>query len=293
MDSLSIVGLSVFGFVTVLLMLFWIGFRRPVPEYTPEPSPELQKMTAIPEQLPEPLVKHFYSLYGSEKIPVYDTAVVWGVAKYKISGLWMPLRFITYFRAGSSFLRKMDFFWYGKIILKGIDFFIDGIGAVHVNGVMHMKESGVQVTESQQISFWAESLLTGTMDFSDHRLQWETADTHHISVTVPEVTDPIHVFFNRKTGRIESIRTKRFRGQLEKKKIQWNIRVSKWNKLQTVWMPDYSIAWEDQKKAWCHYKVLGIAGNASIDEEMKTMDPGLYKDRGIKKKKEQKRTRHK
>ncbi len=52
------------------------------------------------------------------------SAVVWGKAKLRINGIWMPVRFKAYYLPGQAFLRYLEVTWFGKIILKVSDSYI-------------------------------------------------------------------------------------------------------------------------------------------------------------------------
>ncbi|MDW7677847.1 MAG: hypothetical protein SCK57_09315 [Bacillota bacterium] len=292
MDSLTIIGLTLVVFVTLLLILFWAGFRRRVPGFQPEiqtPNPETVR---IPDSLPEPLKAHYQSIFEGSEMPLVRSAVLWGTATFKISNLWMPLRYMTYYRSGEGFLRELEFFWHGKTILKGIDFFLKGIGAVQANGVIRMNESGQHVTESQWISFWAEGVITATAEITNPALRWEVVNQQQVNVYLPpasfknkeEKECHLEIHFNTKTGRIDSIRTERYRGQLENNRIPWCIKVNRWHRKDEGWIPDYSVKWEDQKKPWCHYKLDGLVRNAPVEKSLKKIEPEHYKKETIQRK---------
>jgi hypothetical protein len=292
MDSLTTIGLALVAFVTFLLILFWAGFRRRFPGFQPEIQAQNPETISIPDYLPDPLKAHYQSIFEGSEIPVVHSAVLWGTATYNISNIWMPLRYMTYYRSGDGFLRELEFFWHNKIILKGIDFFLKGIGAVQANGIIRMNESGQQVTESQWISFWAESVITATVDITDPALRWEEINQQQVILYLPPVSSNnnveeerhLKIQFNSKTGRIDTIRTVRFRGQLENNRIPWCLKVNRWHRKDVGWIPDYSVQWEDQKKPWCHYHLDGIARNVPVEKSFKKIEPERYKKETIQRK---------
>jgi hypothetical protein len=292
MDSLTIIGLTLVVFITLLLIIFWAGFRRRVPGFQPEIQSPNSKTISIPDYLPDPLKAHYQSIFEGRGIPLVQSAVLWGTATYKISNLWMPLRYMTYYHSSDGFLRELEFFWHGKTILKGIDFFLKGIGAVQANGIIRMNESGQQVTESQWISFWAESVITATVDITEPALRWEVVNQQQVNLHLPPASSNnkseeeryLKIYFNNKTGRIDTIRTVRFRGQIENNRIPWCIKVNRWHRKDEEWIPDYSVQWEDQKKPWCHYHLDGIVRNVPVEKSLKKIAPERYKKETIQRK---------
>ncbi len=274
MDSLTIVALTVIVLITILLVFFWSGFKRKFEGFPPDSEQIFDGSIMIPEPLPDNVKNHYRTIFKGKQIRDIHTARVWGKARYKISGIWMPLRFQTYYQTGTKFVRHLEFFWHNKIILKGIDYYAEGSGLLDVNGIIRMHEGGEIIDESQWISLWAESLLISAIDLSDSRLRWEEIDTLTSDVIIPGHRQPndgsfhrIRIRFHPETGLIHSIAANRYRGQLGKKRIPWRIQVRKWHRYGTVWLPEYTVVWEDQKKPWCHYVINGISYNAAEDSQ--------------------------
>lgn len=191
-------------------------------------------------------------------------------------------------------MRELDFFWYGKTIIKGVDFWIDGVGALQANGVIRMNETGKNVTESQCISGLAESLITGTYDFSQEQVQWNRASEHE-AVLMIQTRDgqssdmkPIHVYFESKTGRIQGIAAERYRGHLENKRVVWTLNVKKWEKKNGMWVPEYHVKWEDQKRPWCKYTIKDVQVNVTpdlVNDAISKINTNRYKTEPKKRKK--------
>ena len=85
----------------------WLGLRvkpAPFPPH-PERTPELDT-SELPSELPEPVRKYFRATL-SEKVPVIESAVVWGRADFKVGRLWTRMRFKGYYIPGREFRRDM------------------------------------------------------------------------------------------------------------------------------------------------------------------------------------------
>ncbi len=293
MDILTIVGFAIAGFVLVLSIIFMVGFKTKVPDAESAFEIEPIKYEQWKEDIPTLIIKHYESIYEIAGMPVIKTVMFKGKAKYKISNLWMPVIYHTWIENGTGFLRELDFYWYGKTILKGVDFWINGVGALQVNGVIRMNEAGNNVTKSQYINFLAESLLLGIFDFSKEQFTWNTLNENTVRLTWPsrdDKTQDVHtidIHFDDRTGRINYISSQRYRGQQENKQIQWTLGVKKWDKKQGMWVPQYHAKWEDQKKPWCHYSIHSVSINTApraVAEAISKIHTSKYKkEKEIKK----------
>ena len=283
MDPFTIIGLTFIGFVSILTVFFKLGLIRKAKSYQISTEGAATDYRELPDALPGLIKRHLRSIYERDTIPDANTACVWGTARYKVSGIWMPVRYKTTILPGQAFLRSMEFFWYRTVILKGIDFFKDGAGSIRVNGVIRMNESGEKITESQWVSFWAECLLLGLWDLKDERLIWEETGEEDVTVYLPEyrIDKParslkLRVRFHPENGRIQYILGERFRGQIARTPTPWMLTVHKWIRQETGWMPVYSLRWGDQKKPWCRYTVDGILRNMSLDDNYRKLDVSKF-----------------
>lgn len=287
MDVLTHIGVAIIGFIMLLSVLFLAGLKTGVPLKDKEKGSCNVEYELWKPDVPEQIKRHYELVYGHQGMPKIKSAVIQGEAKYKISNLWMPVQFQTSVEHGIGFLRDLEFYWYRKVIMKGIDFWIKGIGALRVNGVVQMSEVGENVTESQWISYWAESLLTGTFDFFDERLAWEVTEKNKVVLRLPPCCDgniegnkpTLQVHMNASTGRIHRIQGERYRGQLGKERIKWRLTVRKWQKVDDVWLPTYDAQWLDQKKPWCRYKVEHVRIMKEVDWHVRNALQSLQIDK--------------
>lgn len=267
MDILTTIGFTIAGFIAMLLMVFMVGFKMKTVDEKIECDTGSIEFKHWRAGTPSLMSKHYESIYEASGMPVIKTVHLKGNAKYKISNIWMPVKYHTWIDHDSGFLRELDFFWYGKTILKGLDFWIKGVGALQVNGVIRMNEIGKNVTESQWVSYWAENVLTGTCDFSHEQIKWEDTNKHSVILLLPphdgqsNEMHKINICFDSDTERIKSISTQRYRGNMEKNRKPWTLTVKKWEKHHGRWIPEYHVKWEDQKKPWCKFTITGVVIN--------------------------------
>jgi hypothetical protein len=269
MDSLTIVAVTFTALSAALLLIFWSGFRRSFDGFPPEAVQESFQSIPLPDHLPDLIKRHLRSIFEAHGIMQIHSLKVWGKARYQISGIWMPVRYHSFYIAGEAFVRRLEFFWHRKTILKGIDYYSQGTGSLDVNGIIRMSESGDKVDRSQWIGLWAESLITSCIDLTDERLRWEVPDRMTVDLVIPNMPgrndsppDRLRIRFHPETGRISSVSAPRYRGQLGKKLLTWQIRIRRWHRHKALWMPEYEVLWEDQKKPWCSYKIEGFSVNA-------------------------------
>lgn len=300
MEMLTTVGFAIAGFIVVLLMIFWIGLKTKIPEKEAIFKGGPVEYVPWKKEIPDLVRQHYESIYETSGMPVINTAIIQGKAKYKISNLWMPVWYHTWIENKTGFLRELDFFWYGKTIIKGVDFWINGVGALQANGVIRMNETGKNVTESQYISGLSESLITGTYDFSQEQAQWKIASEHEVLLLIqsqdgrPSDIKPIKVHFEGTTGRIKGITAERYRGHLENKRLLWTLHVKKWEKKKGMWVPEYHVMWEDQKRPWCKYTIQDLLVNANpglVNDAIGKINSSRYKTEPKKRKKNKRNDR--
>lgn len=104
MSSIYTVIIVVIVFIIVLLGIGWLGFQIEPDSFSPHPdSTQDAGAVELPPNLPEPVQRYYEAAMGTH-VPMIDSAVVWGKAKLKISGIWMPVRFKTYYLPGRGYL---------------------------------------------------------------------------------------------------------------------------------------------------------------------------------------------
>ena len=105
--TLSIVG----GILVGLITLGWMGLRvKPAPfPALPQASPPLPTVP-LPAGLPAPVERYFRQVYGGDRVPLIETAVISGRATMSpVGGVQIPARFRFIHRNAVQSLMNKDF----------------------------------------------------------------------------------------------------------------------------------------------------------------------------------------
>lgn len=219
--------ITVIGVLIALLAVAWSGFKYPPKSLPPHPEEtKSMKLIGIPSNLPEPVERHFNEVFDI-KAPSIETAVVWGKADLRISGIWVPALFKAYYYIpGHDFVREMEITWFGRTVLKGKDSYINGKGYFGIGGEA---ESGERVDSASNLTVWAEAVFTPTKFIADPNIRWQTIDDNTIKLIVPlnDTEDTITVKFDPKTGLMSEMKALRYRSQ-EQKRTPWSVRFYDW-----------------------------------------------------------------
>ncbi len=132
----------------------------------------------------------------------------------------MPVRFKTNYLPGQAFYRYMEVTCFGKPILKGHDTYINGEGALKIEGILKMRETGEKIDQGQNLALWGEAVFTPSVFVTDKRASWESVDKDTTRLVVPfgEQTDSLLFEFDAKTHLITQISALRYKGQGDDKK---------------------------------------------------------------------------
>ena len=270
MSTILILVIAIISIAVVLPGIVWLGFQIEPAGFPPHPE-KTQEAGAVglPSNLPEPVRRYSEEVMGSH-VPGIESAVVWGKAKMKLSGIWMPVRFKAYYLPGRTFYRYMEITWFGRPILKGHDSCIDGEGVLKIEGILNMKETGNKMDQGQNLALWGEAVFAPSVFIADPRASWEAVDevTAHLVFPFGEQKDRLLFKFDPKTNLITHISAMRYRGQ-EEEKTPWLIEFTDWKTFHSVRIPvRFSVAWEDEGSPWSYWTVEGVEYNVDISDKI-------------------------
>ncbi len=276
--SIFIVVIAIISIAVVLLSIGWVGFQVEPDSFPPHPDRTKDAgAVELPSNLPEPVRRYFEAAMGTH-VPKIESAVVWGKAKLRINGIWMPVRFKTYYLPGRAFYRYMEVTWFGRPILKGHDTYINGEGAMKIEGVLNMRETGEKIDQGQNLALWGEAVFTPSVFVTDKRASWESVDKDTTRLVVPfgEKTDSLLFEFDAKTHLITQISALRYKGQGDDK-TPWLIEITEWKRFHSFKIPArFSVTWEDEGSPWSYWTVEGVEYNVDTTEMIKN-NPELTK----------------
>lgn len=232
------------------------------------PHPEETKdadAVNVPPNIPEP-VKRYYEAASGSHVPVIRSAVVWGKAKLKVNGIWMPVRYKTYDLSGLAFYRYMEVTWFGWTILKVSDVYMNGKGFTKIEGLLNKTETGEKIDQGSNLALWAEIVFIPSVSLTDTRARWEAVDNDSARLVVPsgKENDSLDFKFDPKTGLITQISAMRYKGQNEEK-TPWLINITEWMTSHYVKIPSrFSVTWEDEGSPWSYWTVEGVEYNVDV-----------------------------
>ncbi len=266
MNGIFTVVITIIAVVAVLLSIGWLGFQIEPDSFPPHPD-KMQDSGAVevPPDLPEPVLRYYEGAAGSQ-VPVIKSAVVWGKAKLRINGIWMPVRFKAYYLPGQAFLRYLEVTWFGKTILRVSDSYLNGQGAMKIEGLLNMRETGEKIDQGQNLAMWGEAVFMPSGFITDTRTRWTAVDNKTARLMVPygEQNDSLDFKFDPKTGLITQISALRYKGQ-NQEKTPWLIDITEWMTSNYVKIPSrFTVTWEDEGSPWSYWTVEDVGYNIDI-----------------------------
>ncbi len=266
MNSIYIVVISI---AVVLLGIGWLGFQIEPDSFPPHPDKTQDAGAVELPDLPEPVRQYYEAAMGTH-VPKIESAVVLGKAKLRINGIWMPVRFKAYYLPGQAFLRYLEVTWFGKTILKVSDSYINGEGAMKIEGILNMRETGEKINRGQNLAMWGEAVFMPSVIITDARARWEAVDDGTVRLMVPygEQNDSLLFKFDPKTDLVSNVSARRYRGQ-EEEKTPWRIELTEWKNFHSVKIPvRFTVTWEDEGSPWSYWTVEGVEYNINIADNL-------------------------
>ncbi len=248
------------GLVTVGLSL------RPRP-FRPHPAPtRLDERVPFVPDLPAPVRRHFSQTLGEDP-PRMRSAVVWGRGKANLREVWTPLRFKAWYRPGESFYRRMEFTFFQRLVMRGIDRFLHGEGTFELGGRV---ERGPGVDLDEALALWAEAVWTPAVFVNDPRVRWEPVDEQsaRLRVKVENTEITLLASFDPLTGYLTHFTSQRISpetGELE----PWRFDLMLWKRVHGLEIPcEVALAWGETGSPWLYLTVDGVAYNVNVADQL-------------------------
>jgi Family of unknown function (DUF6544) len=244
----------------------WLGLQiKPVNFPSPAASGPLDEFLDVPQDLPGPILRHFQNSFG-ERVPLIQTAVIWGHARIKQAGLWIPARYQVYYQAGRAFYRAVQLTWFGQPIITGHAALLNGQGELFGRGLLNMDERSVEITQSQALALWAESLYTPSVLLGGTPARWLARDEESARLMVPfgDGEETLVWRVDPHTGWLVQVNALRQRlGTAHK--VPWRVDYSAWTAYSGVYLPSrLTMAWEDSIGAYAQFEADGAVFNVDI-----------------------------
>lgn len=271
MSSILAIAIILVVIIAILMIIVWLGFQIEPKSFSPHPEKTNDAGTVdVSPEVPEP-VKRYYEAAAGSMVPVIKSAVVWGKAKFRINGIWMPVRFKAYYLPGQAFIRYLEVTWFGKTVLKVRDSYMNGEGVLKIEGLLNKRETGEKIDQGQNLALWGESVFMPSVFFTNTSACWEIVDDKTVRLVIPygQQNDSLDFKFDRKSGLISQICAMRYKGQNEEK-TPWRIDITEWMTSHYVKIPSRSsVTWEDEGSPWSYWTVEVVEYNVEISEMLK------------------------
>lgn len=267
--------LPIFIALIVLVGLGYIGFIVVPRPFRPHPAPA-QPGAPRPfrDGLPEPVEKHFLDTLGATP-PEMQSAVVWGRGKISIRGVWLPLRFKAWYRAGEAYARRFEITWFQRPVLRGRDALVHGEGLVEIGDNL---ETGARTDLGQTLELWAGMLWLPAVFVHDPRAAWEAVDAHCARLHVPfgAKKETLEAHFDPLSGRMTDLTGMHYADPNEDQdegeeagKEPWRVDLLGWKRINDLLVPSQvDIAWGESGSPWVYWDVDGIVYNVNVSDQL-------------------------
>jgi hypothetical protein len=264
-------GLNIFLFALAisigLVGLFTLGFAISPRPYRAHPVPtHLGELTPMQPDIPEPVRRHFTETVGAVA-PRIDTAVVWGRGRFCVRGVWIPLRYKTWYRAGDAYFRRMEGTFFTRPVMSGTDRYVQGQGDFSLGEQVEHSEEG---NRSQALVLWAEMVWLPSVLVQDPQIRWEMVDEHSARLAVPVGTgiERLLFHFDPLTGRMTHLEGTRLRPESGEQE-PWRMDLLAWKEFQGMLIPEQiSVAWGESGSPWSYWTLDGVAYNVHVDDQL-------------------------
>jgi len=260
--------IGMIGGLFTLLGLGWLGLQIKPHAFAPIESASRDLGTvSLPTDLPAPVYRHFQNVFG-DKVPVVETAVIQGRPRVRANGLWMPVRYTSYFNAGYDYHRDMEVTWFRIPIGGGYEAFTQGSASAEMFGQV---DSGSEMlNQAANLAVWAEGFWTPSIFVTDPRVRWEAISDTQARVYVPfeDGEDSLLLNFDPETGMLIEFVGRRYKGN-STEKSEWRGVPEKWERFNGVLIPsESSIIWTEDGKPWAYWTVENVQLNVNVSHKL-------------------------
>jgi hypothetical protein len=270
--------LIVLAVLIVLGGLLALGFAvRPRP-FRPHPAPSQPGAPRpLPADLPAPLLRHLRETAGAQP-PAAASAVIWGRGRIEIRGVWLPLRYKLWYRAGQGFYRRMEITWFQRPVLRGVEYFIGGEGVVEVGG---RALRGPRIDQAQALALWAELVFLPGALADPPGARWEAVDevTARLVFYAAGAPDSLLAHFDPDSGRmthlsglrypVPGLGSERDPDLALAEKQPWRVDLLTWQQVGDLQIPcRVAVAAGDSGSPESYWSAEGVAYNVNVSDQL-------------------------
>ena len=251
-----------------LLFIGWLGFQIQPAHYQTDQRPDIHNTGSIklPDSIPSSFNKYLHKI-SDEPLKNTKTAIVWGRARLKIAGIWVPARFKAFYAEGKNFYRQMEVTWFGRPVIKGVDSFIKGKGTFQMG---NQERKGMYVSRGQKLTMMTEMVWTPAAYLHNPEISWnekkEEPNTSQLLIPFQDTLHKLNVKINPHTHVIDMIYGERSQGPDGNKKV-WQVKYEQWKKFNDILIPaKLSVTWKENPEPWSVFYVEGVKYNKDISD---------------------------
>lgn len=218
----------------------------------------------LPDNLPAPIRDYYITAVGQD-LPIIESALLWGRAKIKLGGIWIPIRWKQYFRAGKSFQWLAEITWFGITVFRADDHYINNRGRMIIGSKIF---EGVDFDQGENARLWAEHIYLPSALLSDSRVQWEEVDSLTAKMIYPfdDTYEEAIINIDAASHLITRMSMQRMVAGKEEK-FPWNIVYGNYEKHSGISIPAEAKVAYDEDYYYELTKLDGIVYNAAPPEE--------------------------
>lgn len=259
--------LIVLGVLIVLVGLLSLGFVLPPRPFRPHPAPSRPGAPlTLPADLPAPVRRHFQEMLG-ESVPEMQTAVIWGRGRALIRGVWLPLRFKSWYKVGEGFYTRMEITWFQRPVMRASESLRGGEGLRVTGGG---EERGERVDQGNRMSMWANALWMPSALLYSPGTRWEGVDENSARFVYPagREEDALLFHFDPLNGCATHITGRRYPPELSEKD-PWRMDLLAWKVIHGINLPCHvSVSWGEAGSPTAYWNIDGVAYNVGVSDHL-------------------------
>jgi hypothetical protein len=256
----------------VLLVLGWLGLRvKPKPFSAFAGDSPVPETVPLPDGLPAPVERYVRQVYGGDRVPLIESAVISGRAVMSpVGGVKIPARFRFYHRAGYDYRHLFEMTWFGQAFGTGNEHYVDGKSRLVLP--FGLSDEGPQIDQAANLSLWAEYVWLPAVLVTDPRVRWEPVDDNTALLVVPfgGKEQTFVARFDPASGRLRMLESMRYKDSKSTAMTLWLNESSNWRTVGGAEIPATgAVTWFDQGKPWALFTVEDVVLNADVSQAIR------------------------
>lgn len=256
--------LIVLSAMSFLLFIGWLGFQIMPKSFELDLYPESEPASSMKAKSGISSVSAYYDTVFDGEAAAIETSVVTGRAAFKIKGISMKGRFITFYKAAQGFYRYIEVTWFGIPVITGYDLYTEDQAEFCMAGKV---ERGERIEQGQNLALWAESVWSPSMLVFSDDIVWHEVNDRTALMQIPykDEGDAITVIF-ADNGLIEKMEAMRYKGNNPVKSL-WEIESIEWADVGGMTIPvKSSVKWGDESSPWAYWDIDSVKYNIPLSE---------------------------